>query len=547
MDTATGDKSLNLMRPPTLYTAAGGKRVTRSTANMVTVDEPSSYKEAMSGGQAEAWKDAIAKELESLEKHGVWSLEDLPPGRRAIGCKWVFKTKRDQHGDLVKHKARLVAQGFSQQEGVDYKETFAPVAKATTIKTLLAYAAMKGLLLKQYDVETAFLYGDLEEEIYMRAPDGVVTNGQVCRLKKALYGLKQAGRQWNTHFTDSLLSMGFEQLKQDVSVFKMVDEDSLAIVVIYVDDIILATKSNSKVPQQFMDNLGKRYKIKDCGLLRWYLGMEIKQDKDSIAVNQRQYTLDILKRFGMEECKPARTPMAVAVSIEEKENPDHEMTGIPYMNAVGALIYLTVLTRPDLAFAVSKVAQHNQNPTMEAWTAVKRIFRYLKGTLELGLLYGTGGEALVAYCDADHAGDRADRKSTSGYAIFFGGGPIAWYSKKQTCIASSTCEAEYVACAEVSRQIKWIKELLMELGHDVGTTEIFCDNLGAIRLAGRKGPSERTKHIDLQYHVVQDFVQRKVIRLQYVDTEQQVADIFTKALPEIKHRHHRDKLMDDAT
>ena len=371
----------------------------------------------------------------------VWELTELPKGRKAVGSKWVFKAKTDVDGQVERYKARLVPQGFSQKFGTDYDETFCPVVKMEFVRTLIATAVQRGLQLHQVDVATAFLNGELEEEVYMRQPEGFVIPGQehlVCRLKRSIYGLKQSPRCWNTVLDNHLKKMGFVQTDTDPCVYRASGGEPFFLGV-YVDDIVLATR-NSKRLAKVKRELAERFDIKDMGKLHHFLGMKIVQDEatGNVWIGQSAYTESLLKKFGMDEAKPVATPVDTSTKLVKATDDDMSFDQHQYQSAVGSLMYLSVATRPDITYAVSNVAKFSAEPTTSHWTAVKRIMRYLRGTTHLGLLFSSKAMGdCVGYSDADWGGDLDDRKSTSGYVFQISGGPVSWRSKKQTCVACS--------------------------------------------------------------------------------------------------------------
>lgn len=337
---------------------------------------------------------------------------------------------------------------------------------------MIALACEEGLKLHQMDITTAFLYGDLEETIYMKQPKGFVTEGQehlVCRLKKSLYGLKQSPRCWNRALDSQLKTMGFKQSASDPCVYTSTT-DGLFIWAVYVEDILLAVKSQQKIDQVKAD-LGKKFHVKDMGELNYFLGVSVKQNPETgkIWIGQQAYTEAVIKKFGMEHSKPICTPVTPGTKLQKATEQSEMVDVVLYQSAVGHLLYLSGWTRPDIAFAVGSAARFCSNLTTEHWVAVKRILRYLKGTISYGLEYSMNEEddenILSGYSDADWAGDANDQKSTSGYLFLMSGAAISWKSKKQTCIALSTAEAKYVALSGATQEAAWMRQLLEDLYH----------------------------------------------------------------------------------
>jgi hypothetical protein len=432
----------------------------------VPVEEPTTYQDALCGPHASYWLAVIESELASHAQNGTWELVRLPRGRRAVTSRWVFKLKLLADGTVDKFKARLCARGFTQRRGVDYAETFSPVARYDTIRAVLAMAAELGMVVHQLDVYTAFLNGELEEEVYMVVPDGLGEQpaGTACLLKKGLYGLKQSPRAWYSNLDECLRErLSYVRLVSDTCVYVRFCGDGMVVLVVYVDDFLVVATSLALMTVAKSELLSA-YKCVDQGEVSWFLNMRVKRDAATggISLDQSQYTLRVLERFGMLESNPVSTPadpghvLTVAMCPDE-EDVDHveEMRGKPYRAAVGALMHLMVSTRPDIAAAVSSVARFASNPGRGHWAAVKRILRYLRGTVNYGVSFAravgeNGTVSLLAYSDSDWGGDRDTRRSTSGYLFLVGGGPVCWRSKLQATVATSTAEAKYVAvCAAI--------------------------------------------------------------------------------------------------
>ena len=514
-------------------------------ANVAIVQDPTTVSEAMKSQDASKWEAAMEDEYHSLLANGTWELTTLPKGRKAVGCKWVFKTKRDAAGEIVRHKARLVARGFLQVQGVDFNETFAPVAKFTTIRCIVALGAALDLEMHQMDVKTAFLNGDLEEDIYMEQLNGFVQRGHehlVCKLKKSLYGLKQASRAWYQKIDATLLDLGFERSVADHSLYFAQTGPCVMLVLVYVDDLIILS-SNMESMAALKSKLEAEYEMTDLGELHYCLGVEFARDRGArtITMSQAKNVKEVLERFGMEDCKSIGTPLdtkvkLVKISDEEYDKDAPRMASVPYKSAVGSLMYAMVATRADLAFAISTVSQHMARPGWSHWMAIKRILRYLKGTLHLKLQLGGQNIKLTGYCDADWAGDVSERRSTTGYAFMLGDGVVSWSSKRQPTVALSTTEAEYMATSHCTREAMWLRQLLDDVRckYDEGTL-IMCDNQGAIALAKNPVYHARTKHIEVQHHFVREKVARGAIILEYYPTQEMLADVLTKALARERH------------
>ncbi|KAJ9551554.1 hypothetical protein OSB04_015599 [Centaurea solstitialis] len=492
--------------------------------------EPSNVTEAL---DISDWVTAMQEELNQFERLGVWRLVPRPANKTIIDLKWIFKNKKDEDGIVTRNKARLVAKGFKQQAGIDYDETFAPVARIEAIRIFLAYAAHKNFTVYQMDVKTAFLNGELKEEVYVSQPEGFVDRtkpNHVYILDKALYGLKQAPRAWYDHLSNALLDNGFYKGKIDPTLFIKTEGDDILLVQIYVDDIIFGS-TNSDMCTWFSDLMTTRFEMSMLRELSFFLGLQVLQKPDGILINQSKYIRDLLKRFHMDTSSVAKTPMAsgTLIGADPKGKPVDQKT---YRAIIGSLLYLTA-SRPDIMFATCFCARFQANPKESHMMAVKRILRYLKGTPNRGLWYPKeSGFELVAFSDADHGGCQLDRKSTSGHVQFLGDKLVSWGSKKQHCVSTSTAEAEYVAAASCCSQVLWMRTQLRDHGYNFNHIPIYCDSKSAIAITCNPVQHTRTKHIDIRYHFIKDHVERGTIELYFVNTEYQLADLFTKPLDE---------------
>ena len=496
------------------------------------IPEPKTIEEAFSCEHKTEWKSAADSEYQSLMENDTWDLVELPDGREVVGSKWVFKVKRDSAGKVERFKGRLVAQGFSQIYGIDFEETFSPVVRFSTIRTLLALAAKTGMLVHQMDVVTAFLHGELEEEIFMQQPSGYEVPGKehlVCKLKKSLYGLKQSPRCWNKAFQGYMQQIGFQQSNADPCVF-IQHTDPITIVAVYVDDLIIITDNNDRM-SQLKKALSDRFKMKDLGQLHYCLGVSVVHNDDGILLHQKQYITSLLERFGLTEAKPVSTPSDLNVQLVKDDGVSKGVDPVKYQSMVGSLLYAAMGTRPDIGQAVGAVSKFNSKPTETHLTAVKRIFRYLKGTMDLGLRYKRAGGPVLGYSDADWAGDHDNRHSTTGNLFMLSNGAISWLSKRQSVVALSTSEAEYVALNMAAQEATWLQKLLGELKIPSKPITLFEDNQGAIALAKNPVAHSRTKHIDIRFHFVREAQENGVIDIQYCPTEEMAADVLTKPIP----------------
>ena len=475
-------------------------------------------------------------EMKSMEENDVWDLVPLPAGRKIVGSKWVYKVKTGADGLIQRYKARLVAQGYTQRFGTDYDETFCPVIRQESLRVLMALSVKHGLQLHQMDVTTAFLNGTLEEEVFMKQPEGYEVQGKeqlVCRLKKSIYGLKQSPRCWNIALDSHLKEMGFSQSQNDPCIYRKDTDGEVFYVGVYVDDIILAGKSVSQLKQVKAD-LSSKFDMKDLGKLSYFLGMKVEQNgqNGSVWIGQRAYTESLLKRFGMEDCNPVSTPVDISSKLTHATDNDDCINQHEYQSAIGSLMYLSVSTRPDISYAVSSLARFSSKPTKEHWTALKHLLRYLKGSTKYGILCMKGGTSeCIGFSDADWAGDTNDRKSTSGYVFMLSGGAVSWSSKKQKCVALSTAEAEYIALSSAVQESVWLRQLIKELENSPETpTRILEDNQSAIAMTKNPQFHGRAKHIDIRHHFIREQVSRGTVQLKYCPTTEMTADILTKGL-----------------
>ncbi|GKD82544.1 retrovirus-related pol polyprotein from transposon TNT 1-94 [Tanacetum coccineum] len=448
-----------------------------------------------------------------------------------ITLKWIYKVKLDELGGILKNKARLVARGYRQEEGIDFEESFASVARLEAIRIFLSFAAHMNMVFYQMDVKTAFLNGNLGEEVYVSQPDGFVDKDKpnhVYKLKKALYGLKQALRAWYDMLSSFLISQDFSKCSVDPTLFIHKEGKELLLVQVYVDDIIFAA-STPELCDKFAKIMCSNFKMSMMGKISFFLGLQIFQNPRGIFINQSKYALESLKKYGFDSCDPVDTPMVEKSKLDEDKegkavDPSH------YRGMIGTLLYLTA-SRPDLQFAICMCARYQARPTEKHLHAVKRIFRYLRGTVNRGLWYPKDSSiALTAFADADHAGCQDTRRSTSGSMQFLGDRLVSWSSKRQKSAAISSTEAEYIAMSGCCAQILWMRSQLTDYGLGFNKIPMYCDNKSAIALSCNNVQHSRSKHIDIRFHFIKEHVENGVIELYFVNTEYQLADIFTKAL-----------------
>lgn len=533
-----GDDSIERVEPPEVSNEGGPKLRDRSKlkrtdfygdpVSYLAEVLPSDYKEVMVSEGKSKWEAAMRDEMRSLHENETWVLVDAPRDRKVIGNRWVFTKKVDTDGS-ERYKARLVAKGYSQREGIDYRETFSPVARFETVRFLLGVAASGNMILGQFDVKTAFLNGKLEEEIFMQQPEGFRDGTKrVCRLLKSLYGLKQSPRCWIEGFAFFIRGLGFSQSSADPCLYIYVNGEERVFLVIFVDDGLVAATHDYLITKLFRD-LARKFEITSTMDVGNYLGIEISRLTDgSIFIGQGSYIKRVLSRFGMSDANSVCTP--IECNWNDILDNNRKKCEAPYREAVGCLIYLQVVSRPDISFAVNVLSRDLEKPNEGHWVLLKRVLRYLKGTLNLGLLYGCTGN-FITYSDADYAGDKLTRKSMSGVVCLYANAAVTWLCKKQSCIAQSTTEAEYISAAAAAKEIIWFRKLFDDCKLDIKNFLLCVDNTGAIRLTKNPEFHQRSKHIDVKYHFIRDLYNKKKLEISYVKSEDQIADIFTKALP----------------
>ncbi|GJZ83812.1 putative ribonuclease H-like domain-containing protein [Tanacetum coccineum] len=495
-------------------------------ACFLSQEEPKRVSKALSDP---AWVEAMQEELLQFKLQNVWVLVDLPKGHRAIGTKWVYRNKKDERGIVIRNKARLVAQGHTQEEGIDYDEVFAPVARIEAIRIFLAYASYMGFTVYQMDVKSAFLYGQIEEEVYVCQPPGFEDPDhpdKVYKVVKALYGLHQAPRAWYDTLATYLLSNGFQRGQIDQTLFIKSHKGHILLVQIYVDDIIFGS-TKKELCEEFEKLMKDKFQMSSMGELTFFLGLQVQQKKKGIFISQDKYVHEILKKFNYTDVKSASTPTDLERPLVKDADAD-DVDEHLYRSMIGSLMYLTA-SRPDIMFAVCACARFQVSPKTSHLLAVKRIFRYLKGKPSLGLWYSKDSPLeLVAYTDSDYAGATLDRKSTTGGCQFLGNRLISWQCKKQTVVATSTTEAEYVAAANCCGQVLWIQNQLLDYGYNFMNTVIYIDNTSTICIIENPVQHSKTKHIEIRHHFIRDCNTKKLIQMAKIDTQLNVADLLTK-------------------
>ncbi|PPQ91584.1 hypothetical protein CVT25_012512 [Psilocybe cyanescens] len=514
--------------------------------------EPRSLAEAKKHPDWPLWEKAIHEELATLKTAGTWVLVNAPEGVNIVGSKWLFRAKKDAAGNVVRYKVRLVAQGFSQVPGVDYFDTFAPVARLASIRAVLAIAAVENFEIHQIDIKGAYLNGVLTEDevIFMKQPPGYASEspGLVCKLHKTLYGLKQSGWRWYQKLVEIMGKLGFTRCDVDQAVFYRRNGRKLVIVLVHVDDCTIVAVALPLI-EHLKKEIAKHIDITDLGEIHWILGIEIRRIREArkIFLSQCSYIDSILRRYGLKDLKPVLLPMETSTHLTSAQSPSTteefaKMRNVPYHEAVGSLMYVSLGMRPDITYAVQTVSHFSTKPGLAHWEAVKRIFRYLKGTRDLWLSYGGTLKELTGYVDAD--GNMAeDHHAISGYAFLLHGGAVSWTTKCQEIISLSTTESEYVAATYAAKEALWLRSLISQLfDTSLDATTLFSDNQSAIALTKDHQYHARTKHIDIRFHFICWIVENGSLRLIYCPTDEMIADTLTKALPSPKVKHFAAEL-----
>ncbi|KAJ9538531.1 hypothetical protein OSB04_031264 [Centaurea solstitialis] len=520
------------------------------------LNEPTSYGEAVSGNESEQWQEAMKAEMQSMYDNQVWELTDLPQHCRAVGRKWVFKKKTDMDGNVHTFKARLVAKGFTQTHGIDYDETFSPVAMLKSIRILMAISAYFNYEIWQMDVKTAFLNGKLTEDVYMQQPEGIVdpkNPNKVCKLLKSIYGLKQASRSWNLHFDERIKEFGFAKSEFEPCVYTKFSGSIVTFLVLYVDDILLI---GNDVPtlQSVKAWLSKCFQIKDLGEAAYILGIKIYRNRSRrlIGLSQGTYIDKVLKRFRMDESKKGFIPMQHGIVLSKAQCPKSsqdkdKMKSIPYASAIGSIMYAMLCTRPDVAYSVSVTSRYQQNPGEAHWVAVKNILKYLRRTKEMFLVFGGSEDeiSVTGYSDASFQTDRDDYRSQSGYVFTLNGGAISWKSSKQDTIADSTTEAEYIAASDAAKEAVWLRNFITDLRVVASISrpvDIYCDNSGAVAQAKEPREHHKSRHVLRKFHLIREIIGRGDVRICKIPTDENVADPLTKPLARVKHETHANSI-----
>lgn len=521
----------------------------------VSDDDPKTYKQAMKLPDAAEWVEACAAEVASLVENGVYAVVDRPVGKPVITSKWVFKKKRGLTGKVEKYKARLVARGFMQEEGVDYTETYSPTVRYESIRMMVAAAASGELQMEQMDVTTAFLYAVLEEEVYLEIPEGMFDTempGKVLRLLKALYGLKQSPRMWNLHIDKALSEFGLHRITADFCVYAAFEGADRVLLGLFVDDMFMIGK--------LMERIGKvkaflhsRFKMKDLGAATFLLGMEIRRlPGGDFLMLQEKYLGEVLAKFPVTNSRAASTPLPPACKLSQEDAPQDvqgrlEMAAIPYRSAIGSLMYLAVCTRPDIAAAISSLSRFNANPGMAHWEGVQHVLRYLQGTSGEGICYRKGvSTKLWGYCDSSHLTCPDTGRSRAGYVFLSAGGAISWQSKLVGNASLSSCESEYMGLAMAGQEASFLRQLQLQMEGTAGVptpVRVYLDSQPALDLVNNPVYHARSKQILAKYHFVRDRVHNEQeMVLEKISASKMGADMLTKHASVGVVRHNKKLL-----
>lgn len=492
---------------------------------------PQNYEEVNYRSDKKHWQDAMSRELESINRNDTWMLVEQPKNVKILDTKWVYSYKSLEENVDDKYKARLVVRGFGQEKHKDYEDIYSPVAKMTTIRTLLAIGNQYAFHFIQLDVKTAFLNGTLSENIYIYPPKGVNCEaGRVYKLKRSLYGLKQSSRCWNEKINNFLLSLGFKRSENDFCLYVLDCKQGKVYFLIYVDDIILAGPNLDQI-NYIKLKLTNEFEMKDKGKLKHFLGLEIDYDREvgMIKIKQSRYVEAILRKFDFENCKTVSTPIDPKLNVNVINNGN--ITNKPYRELIGCLMFLMLGSRPDICFALNYFSRYQDTATDEMWKYLTRILRYLRATVNMGLEFRRGDrQELICFVDADWGGDTKDRKSVSGYLFKVFGNVVSWTTRKQNCVALSTTEAELIALSASVCEGLWIKKLLSDFNVNIKTIIFYEDNQGCIALVKNPGNNRRVKHIDLKYNFIYENIIKGYVDVRFVSSDMQHADILTKGL-----------------
>ncbi|BET02421.1 Retrotransposon protein [Nesidiocoris tenuis] len=502
-------------------------------------DIPKTRKEIHGREDEHLWEAAIQEELESMEKHKTWTRVEKPQNEEIIDSRWVFRIKKNEATGEERYKARLVAKGFQSS---NYAETYSPVGKLSTFRTLISIVNEFNYEMEQMDVKTAFLHGDLKETIFMNLPEEMAEKNHVCKLNRSIYGLKQSPKNWYEKFDEFMLKENFKRSYHDSCLYSKITPKFKIYCFIYVDDLIIASDSLIQM-KNFKSKLYQNFDMVNLGNVKSFLGLEVERDRDKgiIKLHQSAYINQLLRKFQMQDCKEISTPIEKNLRLNKAKS-DEEKTEEPYRQLVGCLMYLMIGSRPDISFALNYFSRYQEYATNEHWTHLKRVLRYLKATNRLGLtFYRNNCENLIeSYVDADWANDFEDRKSVTGFLVNVFGNIVSWGTRKQSTVSLSSTEAEYKALTTVICESLFINGILKDILCTEQPIVIFEDNVSCIHLAKNGENNKRTKHVEIKYHFIREKIKNNSVILKYIPTNDQRADTLTKALDVKKFNYFRN-------
>lgn len=523
-------------------------------ASTVAPEEPPTYEKAIRSPHAQHWQDAMTAELKAMEDMQVWEVVPKPDNVNVVSSKWVYKLKRDANGEISRYKARLVARGFTQVHGTDYSDTYAPVTRLETIRLLFALAVEKDWEIRQIDVKTAYLNGNLDEEIFMGPPKGyTVPKGHVLRLKKALYGLKQAGRQWYRRLREAVSKFDLKPLANDPHTYvthKVVDGVRRTLILpVYVDDLLPV--GDKVLCDEFERWIPNYFDVTIAGDVSLFLGIRVLRSRTAdppfLSLDQHTFAEEIVSRFGSDGGQHMVTPLSSQEKLTKFDGEATRETIHTYQRVIGSLMYLMLGTRPDLAYAVGKLSRFSSNPSPDHVEALARVVSYVRGTTRACLKFDRVGNgnivAPTGFTDSDWAADQSDSLSTGAYVFFLCDAAFSWYSKKQGHVSNSTADAEYTALFRGGEQAFWLRQFYQQIDIPLAAPlKIYCDNEAAIAIAYNQGTHSKSKAIRIEFHATRDRVSRREIEVEYVRSKDNVADILTKSLPRETFFAHFDTL-----
>jgi len=502
--------------------------------------EPTNFDDIQNLSDKNEWLKSVNEELENMKTLQVFeSTEKVPEKANITASRWIFKYKKNSKGEIIKRKSRLVAKGFTQQKGIDYHETFSPTLKSDSIRIFTALAVQNKFNIHQIDINAAYLNAPLKEEIYMKPPKGHEDyNKRYWKLKRAIYGLKQSGKQWNDELHKYLTKIHYKRIISEPCLYIKENKNNkiIGLLAVYVDDILLS--GDETTINQTKTLIKNKFKIKDIGKVNYIIGIKFIKHKHGYFLNQTRYIEEILDKFNMRNTTPSRNTKPV----EDEELRKIKFDQTKYRSIVGNLLYLAISTRPDIIYSVGRAARKSKNPTSEDWLNIMKILKYLKGTINYGLNF-TKQKEIMAYVDADYAGDPDSRRSTTGFLITIGGTPTSWCSKLQHCISTSTAEAEYYSLSECSKHCVWYLNLLNELNTNLTNIEINVDNKAAIYNAKNHSINPKTKHMDIRVHYIRELINNRKIKLKYIKSQYNLADGFTKYLSSAQMDNFRNSIL----